>query len=68
MTTVPPDEMERRHQLSSRYRKAQQRSKIDEEIRGIRLAVNILIAKEQELQAESEKLSPARQKEVRGGT
>jgi hypothetical protein len=63
MTTIPPDEMKRRHQLSSRYRKAQKRAKIDEEIRSIRTAVNILIAKEKELQIESDKLKPARKHE-----
>lgn len=60
MTTVPPDEMEKRHRCISRYRKAQKKTKIDEEVRGIRIAVNILIAREKELLDESEKLRPAK--------
>jgi hypothetical protein len=60
VTTIPPEEMEKRHRCISRYRKAQRKAKIDEEIWSIRTAINILIEKEKELQAESEKLRPAK--------
>lgn len=56
--TLPPEELARRNQLSTRYKNGQKKDRIDDEIRGIRMAINILIAKEQELQEESEKLSP----------
>jgi hypothetical protein len=60
MTAVPPDEMEKRHRCISRYRTAQKKAKIDEDIRSIRTAINILVEKEKELQIESEKLRPAK--------
>ena len=60
-------EMEERHKCSTRYKNAQKRAKIGEEIRSIRTAVNILIAREKELQSESDKLKPARQMGRRGG-
>jgi hypothetical protein len=52
--------MARRNQLSSRYKNGQEQDRIYDEIRSIRMAINILIAKEQELQEESKKLSPKR--------
>ena len=57
---LPPEEMARRNQLSSRYKNGQEQDRIYDEIRGIRMAINILIAKEQELQEKSKKLSPKR--------
>jgi hypothetical protein len=57
----------KRPQLSTRYKNQQKRDKIDEQVRGIRTAINILIEKEKELLAESEKLKPARQLAARGG-
>lgn len=54
------DEMEKRHDCVGRYRNAQKKAKIDDEIRCIRTAVNILIAREKELQVESDKLRPAK--------
>jgi len=58
--TLPPEELARRNQLSTRYKNGQKKDRIDDEIRGIRMAINILIAKEQELQEESKKLSSKR--------
>lgn len=57
-----PEELDRRKQLGTRYKDSQEKARIDDEIRGIRLAVNILISREQELQERSKKLAP--QKEV----
>lgn len=57
---LPPEEMARRNQLSSRYKNGQEQDRIYDEIRSIRMAINILIAKEQELQEKSKKLSPKR--------
>ncbi len=56
--SVPPEELARRNQLSTRYKNGQKKDRIDEEIRGIRMAINILILKEKELLEESKKLSP----------
>lgn len=67
MTAIPEAEMKERNLLGTRYRNQQKRDKIDEEVRGIRTAINILIAREKELIAESEKLKPARPKGDRGG-
>jgi hypothetical protein len=65
----PTDEdMRERNMLSTRYKNQQKRDKIDEQVRGIRTAINFLIEKERELIAESEKLNPARLKNAgRGG-
>lgn len=57
-TTILPEERERRNQLSTRYKNAQKKDRIDDEIRGIRMAINILIQRERELLEESRKLSP----------
>ncbi len=64
MSTFLPsaEEMRERNALSTRYRNQQKRDLIDEQARGVRVAINILLAKERELQAESEKLAPARSK------
>ena len=56
--TLPPEELARRNQLSTRYKNGQKKDRIDDEIRGIRMAINILIQREQELLEESRKLSP----------
>ena len=62
MSTVLPsaEEMRERNQLSTRYKNQQKRDKIDDQVRGIRTAINFLIAKEKELLAESEELKPAK--------
>lgn len=60
-------EMAERNLLSTRYKNAQKKAEIDEQIRGIRISISLLIEKEKELQAESEKLRPARQTGGRGG-
>jgi hypothetical protein len=57
---ITPEERESRNQLATRYKNGQKKDRIDDEIRGIRMAINILITKEQELQEESRKLSPKR--------
>jgi len=67
MSAIPAEEMHERNVLSTRHRNQQKRDKIDEQVRCIRTAINILIEKERELIAESEKLSPARQKDAKGG-
>lgn len=56
--TLPPEELARRNQLSTRYKNGQKKDRIDDEIRGIRMAINILITREQELQEESKRLAP----------
>jgi len=60
MSTILPsaEEMRERNLLSTRYRNQQKRDQLDEQVRGIRIAINILIARERELIAESEKLKP----------
>lgn len=55
---ISAEERERRNQLSTRYKNGQKKDRIDDEIRGIRTAINILIQREQELLEESKKLSP----------
>jgi hypothetical protein len=62
MSTVLPsaEEMAERNLLSTRYKNSQKKILIDDQIRGVRTAINILIAKERELIAESEALSPAK--------
>jgi uncharacterized coiled-coil DUF342 family protein len=67
MTKPSVAEMHGRNLLSTRYHNQQKRDKIDEQVRGIRQAINFLIEKEKELIAESEKLKPARPKDARGG-
>ena len=56
--TLHPEELARRNQLSTRYKNGKKKDRIDDEIRGIRMAINILIQKEQELQEESKRLAP----------
>lgn len=60
------EELQKRNTLSTRYRNQQKKDIIDGQARGIRTAINVLILKERELIAESEKLKPARI-EARGG-
>jgi hypothetical protein len=52
-------EMQERHKLADRYHASQEKAKIDDQIRGIRTAINFLIAKEEELRARSAELAPA---------
>jgi hypothetical protein len=59
MSTISSEKQRERNQLSTRYRNQQKRDRIDDQMRGIRTAINILIEKEKELIAESEKLKPA---------
>ena len=59
--TLSQEERERRNQLSTRYKNSQEKARIDDEIRGIRLAINILIRREQELQEESKRRAPKKE-------
>jgi hypothetical protein len=56
-----------RNTLSTRYKNAQKIAAFEEQIRGIRTGINILIREEKRLQEEIRKLKPARQTEGRGG-
>ena len=69
MSEVPPEEMQRRHTLADRYKDAQKKAIIDDQVRGIRTAINILIKKERELIRESEALNLLKntRTEARGG-
>ena len=57
--TLPPEELARRNQLSARYKNGKKLDLIEDQIRGIRTTINILITKERELQEESKKLKEA---------
>ena len=57
--TLPPEELARRNQLSTRYKTGKKLDEIELQIRGIRTTINILITKERELQEESKKLKEA---------
>ena len=57
--TLPPEELARRNQLSTRYKNGKKLDLIELQIRGIRTTINILITKERELQEESKKLKEA---------
>jgi len=56
--TLPPEELASRHQLAIRYETGKKLDQIEDQIRGIRTAINILVTKEQELQEEKKQLSP----------
>ena len=56
--TLPPEELASRHQLAIRYETGKKLDLIEDQIRGIRAAINILITKEKELQEEKKRLSP----------
>jgi hypothetical protein len=56
--TLPPEELARRNQLSTRYKNGKKLDLIEDQIRGIRTAINILVTKEKELQEEKKRLSP----------
>ena len=56
--TLPPEELASRHQLAIRYETGKKRDQIEDQIRGIRAAINILVTKEQELQEEKKQLLP----------
>ena len=55
---LPPEELARRNQLSTRYKNGKKLDLIEDQIRGIRTAINILVTKEQELQEVKKRLSP----------
>lgn len=55
---LPPEELARRNQLSTRYKNGKKLDLIEDQIRGIRTTINILITKEKELQEEKKRLSP----------
>jgi hypothetical protein len=57
-------EMQERHTLADQYRDAQKKALIDDDIRGIRKAINFLILKERELIAESKALEPHKKVEA----
>ena len=56
--TLPPEELASRHQLAIRYETGKKLDLIEDQIRGIRAAINILITKEKELQEEKKQLLP----------
>lgn len=56
--TLPPEELASRHQLAIRYETGKKLDQIEDQIRGIRTAINILVTKKQELQEEKQQLSP----------
>ena len=56
--TLPPEELARRNQLSTRYKTGKKLDLIEDQIRGIRTAINILVAKGRELQEEKKQLLP----------
>lgn len=56
--TLPPEELASRHQLAIRYETGKKLDLIEDQIRGIRTAINILVTKEQELQEEKKRLLP----------
>jgi hypothetical protein len=49
--TLPPEELARRNQLSTRYKNGKKLDLIEDQIRGIRTAINILVTKEKEWSA-----------------
>jgi hypothetical protein len=56
--TLHPEELARRHQPAIRYETGKKLDQIEDQIRGIRAAINILITKEKELQEEKKQLLP----------
>ncbi|MDD3083323.1 MAG: hypothetical protein PHW17_13995 [Desulfobacterales bacterium] len=56
--TLPPEELASRHQLAIRHETDKKLDQIEDQIRGIRTAINILVTKEQELQEEKKQLLP----------
>ena len=56
--TLPPEELASRHQLAIRYETGKKLDQIEDQIRGIRTAINILVTKEKELLAEKKQLLP----------
>ena len=59
MSTISIEEQRERNVLGTRYRNQQARDRIDDQVRGIRTAINFLIEKEKALITESEALKPA---------
>ena len=56
--TLPPEELARRNQLSTRYKTGKKLDEVETQIRGIQTAIHILVTKEQELQEEKKQLLP----------
>lgn len=56
--TLPPEELASRHQLSTRYKNGKKLDEIEDQLRGIRAAIDILAAKGRELQEEKKQLLP----------
>lgn len=56
---ISQEELDRRNQLATRYKTGKKLDLIEDQIRGIRTAINILVTKERELQEESKKLKEA---------
>ena len=56
---ISQEELDRRNQLATRYKTGKRLDEIEDQIRGIRTAIHILVTKEQELQEESKKLKEA---------
>ena len=54
--TLPPEELARRNQPSTRYKAGKKLDEVETQIRGIQTAINILATKEQELQEEKTRL------------
>lgn len=55
---ISQEELDRRNQLATRYKNGKKLDLIEDQIRGIRTAINILVTKEQELQEEKKRLLP----------
>lgn len=56
---ISQEELDRRNQLATRYKTGKKLDLIEDQIRGIRTAINILVTKERELQEESKNLKEA---------
>ena len=56
MSTIPPEELAGRRALGTRYHAQRRIDQIEDQVRGIRTAVNILIKEEKTLLKEKESL------------
>lgn len=63
--TLPPEELARRNQLSTRYKNGKKLDEVETQIRGIQTAIHILVAKGRELQEEKKQLLPKMRGAVR---
>ena len=63
--TLPPEELASRHQLAIRYETGKKLDQIEDQLRGIRAAIDILAAKGRELQEEKKQLLPKMRGAVR---